>query len=246
MFSMLLRARACWTLNHTKSSMHHGPWNMHREQPSGGCQACHGIGGRVEALHLVDANPSDLRGLWEPLCPNLLKLVLLNLPAATPGQTAKAVADFLPKAPNLKELQLDFQFFDPSAWELDDLEALIVQVQSPPSKVSKLILEWCRLGDAGVRCVCRVLSRHLRDNKSGVTELSLAHCELRDIDSICDMLETPGVSLTKLDISSNALDDQQAERLAQALPLSQVKELRLRDSQISAAFPVKTEWFWGC
>merc|ERR1712176_1228632 len=35
-----------------------------------------GLGGRVETLHLVDASPSDLLGLWEPLCPRLQKMVL--------------------------------------------------------------------------------------------------------------------------------------------------------------------------
>jgi len=197
----------------------------------------------------VDASAGDLLGIWDPLCPRLQKLVLLNLPAAAPGRTAAAVAAFLPKAPNLADLQLDFQFFDPAAWELDALEALIDRVQAPPSKITKLVLEWCRLGDAGVQCVCQSLARNARrlgDLGGGVSDLSLAHCELKDVGCVCEMLETPGLPLTKLDLSSNALDDQQALRLAKALPLSKVKELRLRDSLISVPLPVKTEWFWGC
>lgn len=224
----------------------------------------------VETLHLVDAVAGDLAGLWQSACVRLRKLALLNLPAAAPGRTVALITDFLPQAPNLSELQLDFQFFDPSAWDLEALEALVGKVQAAPSKVSKLMLDWCRLGDAGVECVCRAVSRHARDvgesgasaasrsispsasavdraaDDAGITELSLAHCELRSVDSICDMLETPGVALTKLDLSSNALDDRQAVRLAQALPCSKLKELRLRDSQISVPLPVKTEWFWGC
>lgn len=130
------------------------------------------------------------------------------------------------------------------------------RIQAPPSKVAKLTLEWCRLGDAGVQCVCERLSRI---PCGAVTELSLAHCEMRDVTPVCEMLETPDLSLTKLDISSNALDDCQAARIAKALPLSQLQELRLRDSQVSIPLPVpqttltfgktaqvKTEWFWGC
>jgi hypothetical protein len=203
------------------------------------------LGGRAEVLHLVDVCPVDLRGLWEPLCPRLQKLVLLNLPASAPGRTASAVAAFLPKAPNLTDLQLDFQYFDPSAWDLEALDELVQCVQAEPSKVTKFALEWCRLGDAGVGCVCRTLAR-TSPSCGGVTELSLAHCEMRDVGSVCEMLETPGLALTKLDLSSNGLDDSQAVRLAKALPLSQVKELKLRDSQISVPLPVKVEWFWGC
>lgn len=232
-FSLLLRARA-----------------YRPEEPSPPPDAgAASLGGRCEALHLVDACAGDLQGLWEPLCPRLQKLVLLNLPAAAPGRTAAAVAAFLPKAPNLTELQLDFQFFDPNAWELEALEALVERVQAPPSKISKLMMEWCRLGDAGTRSVCQALARNVRKlgtEGGGVSELSLAHCELRDVGCICEMLETPGLPLTKLDLSSNALDDQQALRLAKALPLSKVKDLRLRDSLISVPLPVRTEWFWGC
>lgn len=204
--------------------------------------AGHGFGEKLEVAHLVDSTAQDLLGFWEPLYPRLQKLVLLNLPASSPGRTVTAVADFLPKVPNLAELQLDFQFFDPATWELDALEALVERAQAPPCKVSKLMLEWCRLGDAGVRCVCQALARHT----GSVTELSLAHCELRDVGSVCEMLETPDLPLTKLDLSSNSLDDRQATRLAKSLPHSKVKELRLRDSLISVPLPVKTSWFWGC
>jgi len=203
-----------------------------------------GLGERLETAHLVDSSPQDLLGLWEPLYPRLQKLVLLNLPATAPGRTAAAVAEFLPRAPALAELTLDFQFFDPAVWELDALEAFVECVQAPPSKVTKLMMEWCRLGDAGARCVCQALARH--HSVGSVTELSLAHCELRDASSVCEMLETPGLPLTKLDLSSNSLDDRQACTLAKSLPHSKVKELRLRDSQISVQLPVKTEWFWGC
>lgn len=202
-----------------------------------------GFGERLEVAHLVDAAPEDLHGLWEPVYPKLQKLVLLNLPAAQPGRTASAVADFLVKAPSLTELQLDFQFFDATNWDLDALEALVERVQMPPSKVAKFILDWCRLGDSGVRRVCQTFAKR---PSGAVTELSLAHSELRDVGSICEMLETPELSLTRLDLSSNALDDRQAARLAKAIPHSKLKELRLRDSLISSALPVKTEWFWGC
>jgi len=213
----------------------------------GGAQQSQGLGGCVEIVHLVDATAGDLLGLWAFACMRLQKLVLLNLPATTPGNTVTAVTKFLPRAPKLTELQLDFQFFDPSAWELEALEALVNQVQAPPSKMQKLLLEWCRLGDAGVRCVCQALARHAQQHQGhGIVELSLAHCEVRNVKSVCEMLETPGLALTKLDLSSNALDDLQASCLAQSLPLSSVKELRLRDSQISVPLPVKTEWFWGC
>mmetsp|Transcript_34773 Transcript_34773/g.108158 ORF Transcript_34773/g.108158 Transcript_34773/m.108158 type:complete len:402 (+) Transcript_34773:58-1263(+) len=209
------------------------------------------LGGRAQTLHLMDIRAGDLLGIWEPVCPRLKKLMLLNLPAVFPGRTVTAVAEFLSKVPNLTELQLDFKFFDPVHWEIDKLEMLIERVQEPPSKISKLTLEWCRLGDAGVACVCGTLARtaHALASQTppgGVTELSLAHCELRDIGSVCDMLETPGLPLTKLDLSSNHLDDEQALRLAKSLPLSKVKELRLRDSLISVPLPVKTEWFWRC
>eukprot|EP00928_Gymnodinium_smaydae_P036141 TRINITY_DN252_c0_g1_i1.p1 TRINITY_DN252_c0_g1~~TRINITY_DN252_c0_g1_i1.p1 ORF type:complete len:534 (-),score=98.39 TRINITY_DN252_c0_g1_i1:100-1587(-) len=230
---------------------------LHEAGSGGGCNgaaACQplddgnaeprGLGGRAETIHMVDVLPTDLLGLWEACCPRLKKLVLLNLPSAAPGRTALAIAAFLPKAPALSELQLDFQFFDPSAWDLEALQELVSRVQLPPSKLTKLALEWCRLGDAGVSCVCRTLARHPRKD-GGLTELSLAHSELRDIGSVCEMLEAPGLALTKLDLSSNGLEDCQAERLAESLPLSGVKELRLRDTQISIPLPVKVEWFWG-
>jgi len=208
-----------------------------------------GLGGRAETLHLVDACPGDLLGLWEPMCPRLQRLVLLNLPAAQPGRTVTAIADFLPKAPALTDLQLDFQYFDPAMWDFEPLETLVARVQAAPSKVNKFVLEWCRLGDAGARVVCGALARHAREPGSpagGVTELSLAHCDLKNVACVCDMLEAPGIALTKLDVSSNQLDDHQAVLLAKSLALSKVKELRLRDSLISVPLPVKTEWFWGC
>lgn len=34
--------------------------------------------------------------------------------------------------------------------------------KAQPSKINKLILDWCRLGDAGVRCVCNALAHHVR------------------------------------------------------------------------------------
>lgn len=204
-----------------------------------------GLGNKLEVIHLMDAAKEDLLGLWEPLYMKLNKLVLLNLPAVSPGLTARAVVAFLPKVPNLVELQLDFAFFDPPAWEAEStaLESLVKRVQMEPSKISRFVLEWCRLGDAGVRRICDTFCQH---PEGSVTELSLAHCEMRDVTSVCEMLETPGLSLTRLDLSSNSLDDCQAARLAKVLPLSQVKELRLRDSQVSVPLPVKTEWFWGC
>mmetsp|Transcript_25574 Transcript_25574/g.59543 ORF Transcript_25574/g.59543 Transcript_25574/m.59543 type:complete len:656 (-) Transcript_25574:39-2006(-) len=197
----------------------------------------------TEVLHLVDVAPEDLQGLNLSVYPQLRKLVLLNLPPATPGVTVQAIASFLGKAPNLAELQLDFQFFDPSTWELDALQAFLDRVQAPNSKITKLAMEWCRLGDAGVQRVCRSLSRH---TGGGLTELSLAHCEFRDVRSVCELLTTPGLKLKRLDLSSNSLDDRQAEKLAKALPSSSLEELRLRDSQVSLALPVKTEWWWGC
>lgn len=213
-----------------------------RASPPFGIEA-RGFGDKLEVAYLMDTTKEDLLGFWEPIYPKLSKLVLLNLPATSPGLTARAVATFLPKVPNLTELQLDFAFFDPVSWDLGALELLLEQVQAQPSKVSKLFLEWCRLGDDGVRRVCETLSRY---PAGAITELSLAHCEMRDVTTVCEMLETPDLSLTKLDLSSNTLDDCQAARLAKALPLSQVKELRLRDSQVSVPLPVKTEWFWGC
>lgn len=102
-----------------------------------------------------------MSSVW-PFCPNLQKLLLLNLPSAHPGLTAKVICSlaeicwmrgccplkfwnpadlvffhmkiivflcwvpfwcgnlfwgkFLPQAPELKELQLDFQYFDPVTW----------------------------------------------------------------------------------------------------------------------------------
>jgi len=196
----------------------------------------------TEVLHLVDVAPDDLLGLVDAAYPKLRKLVLLNLPAATPGLTVRAISSFITKAPNLEELQLDFQFFDPSTWDLDALEVFVDKVKAAPSKVTKLGMEWCRLGDAGVHRLCRALSRC----PGSITELSLAHCELRDVSSICDLLATPGLALTRLDLSSNNLDDRQAVALAKVLPTSQLVELRLRDSHVSVALPVKTEWWWGC
>lgn len=49
------------------------------------------------------------------------------------------------------------------------MDALVSRVQSEPSQVAKLVLDWCRLGDAGARCVCAALARHARDNE-GVKE----------------------------------------------------------------------------
>ena len=69
----------------------------------------------------------------------------------------------------LEELQLDFQYFDPALWDLEALDALCCRVQQEPSKVSKLVLDWCRLGDSGARCVCLALARHAREQQ-GVKE----------------------------------------------------------------------------
>lgn len=215
-----------------------------------------GIGARLQVLHLVDLYAADLLGLLPsgtegamsssaPSCPKLQKLFLLNLPSAHPGLTAKVICKFLPQAPELKELQLDFQYFDPALWDLEALEALIARVQAEPSKVSKLILDWCRLGDAGVRCVCNALARHVRAD-AGVKELSLAHCELKDLSHVCEMLETPELALTSLDLSANSFGDDEGVKLAKSLPFSSIKELRLRDSQVSERMPVKTKWSWGC
>ena len=228
---------------------------------------------RLRVLHLVDLCAADLFGLlpsgegapgpmssvW-PFCPNLQKLLLLNLPSAHPGLTAKVICKFLPQAPALKELQLDFQYFDPALWDLEALEALIARVQAQPSKINKLILDWCRLGDAGVRCVCNALAHHVRHlapeqskkcgqkegSHEGVKELSLAHCELKDLSNVCEMLETPGLALTSLDLSANSFGDDEGLKLAKSLPFSSIKELRLRDSQVSERMPVKTKWSWGC
>ncbi len=38
-------------------------------------------------------------------------------------------------------------------------------------------------------------------------ELSLAHCELKDLSNVCEMLETPGLALTSLDLSANSFGD---------------------------------------
>eukprot|EP00811_Abedinium_folium_P033915 NODE_6843_length_1632_cov_9.301661.p1 GENE.NODE_6843_length_1632_cov_9.301661~~NODE_6843_length_1632_cov_9.301661.p1 ORF type:complete len:505 (-),score=151.58 NODE_6843_length_1632_cov_9.301661:118-1440(-) len=209
------------------------------------------VGCNVQALHLLDVRPFDLFGLWEPMYTKLQKLILLNLPSTSPGDTTMSISKFLPKAPNLEELQLDFQYFPPSHWELEPLDELVTRVQQHPSKVKKLLLEWCRLGNSGVDCVCQALARNARPpndagEAEGITELSLAHCELQDILSICTMLSTPGLALTKLDLSSNGLDDSQASHLVEVLPASNIKELLLRDSHVSIPLPVKTEWFWGC
>jgi len=201
------------------------------------------LGAKLEVLFLVDAIPSDLLGLAGLVYSRLRRLVLLNLPAAGPGQSILAVTELVGKAPNLTELQMDFQYFDPASWQLESMELLVERVQCPPSKVSKLVLDWCRLGNAGVQSVCRAFARH---PAGSVTELALSHNDLRDVGCVCDMLETPSLSIVKLDLSSNAFDDIQAMRIAEALPFSKVKTLRLRDSQVSSPFPVKTEWFWGC
>eukprot|EP00439_Symbiodinium_sp_Y106_P043149 s5591_g5.t1 len=134
----------------------------------------HHVGSGLRVLHLVDLCAADLGGLLphgaipegssqdstaNPSCPHLHKLLLLNLPAAAPGLTVQVVEKFLPHAPDLKELQLDFQYFDPGFWDLEALEALIARIQVT-SKISKLVLDWCRLGDAGVRCVCAALAKH--------------------------------------------------------------------------------------
>ncbi|CAJ1448212.1 unnamed protein product [Effrenium voratum] len=220
------------------------------------------LASRLRVLHLIDLCAADLFGLFPsgsgpqgacastaPSCPNLQKLLLLNLPAAAPGLTVQVISKFLPLAPDLKELQLDFQYFDPAFWDQEALEALITKVQAPPSKIRKLVLDWCRLGDAGVRCVCAAVARHCGTDpaKSGsVRELSLAHCELKDLAPVCEMLETPGCPLTCLDLSANGFGDEEAVKLAKSLPLSKVKELRLRDSQVSERMPVKTKWSWSC
>eukprot|EP00913_Durusdinium_trenchii_P010159 g9526.t1 len=65
---------------------------------------------------------------------------------ATPtsgGQTplSQVICKFLPQAPELKELQLDFQYFDPALWDLESLEALVARVQAAPSKITKLVLD---------------------------------------------------------------------------------------------------------
>merc|ERR1719254_60457 len=76
-------------------------WSPTHGQPQG-------LGGRVETLHLVDATSGDLFGLWELTCSKLQKLVLLNLPSVAPGRTVSLVTEFLPRTPELVELQLDF------------------------------------------------------------------------------------------------------------------------------------------
>ncbi|CAE7018088.1 unnamed protein product [Symbiodinium microadriaticum] len=236
------------------------------------------IGSGLRVLHLVDLCAADLSGLLphgaipegysqhsasNPSCPNLHKLLLLNLPAAAPGLTVQVVEKFLSHAPDLKELQLDFQYFDPGFWDLEALEALVARIQVT-SKISKLVLDWCRLGDAGVRCVCAALAKHTSnfclagnhigdglcrekcvESKTGVKELSLAHCELKDLTSVCEMLETPGLALTSLDLSANGFGDEEGLKLARSLQLSSIKELRLRDSQVSERMPVKTKWSWS-
>eukprot|EP00812_Abedinium_dasypus_P009267 NODE_296_length_1691_cov_322.152200.p1 GENE.NODE_296_length_1691_cov_322.152200~~NODE_296_length_1691_cov_322.152200.p1 ORF type:complete len:496 (+),score=102.32 NODE_296_length_1691_cov_322.152200:3-1490(+) len=245
-FSLLLRARA--TVRRHKDAADPQADLASTAAPGADTQS---MGCRVEVLQLLDLCAVDLHGLWEPLYSKLQRLILLNLPSPAPGETTMAVSKFLPKAPNLEELQLDFQYFDPSLWELEPLDELVSIVQKRPSKIRKLVLEWCRLGDAGVDCVCQALARHTRqpdgisETGGGVEELSLAHCELRDTSSVCALLATPGLALTKLDISSNGLGDCQARRLAEVLPVSNVKELLLRDSQVSIPLPVKTKWFWG-
>ncbi|CAK9009796.1 unnamed protein product [Durusdinium trenchii] len=226
---------------------------------SRGCAGA--LGERLRVLHLVDLCAGDLFGLLPsgaegsssttpssatptPFCPSLQKLLLLNLPSAAPGLTAQVICKFLPQAPELKELQLDFQYFDPALWDLESLEALVARVQAAPSKITKLVLDWCRLGDAGVRCVCAALARHARQ-RGEEAELSLAHCELKDLSHVCEMLETPGLALTSLDLSANSFGDEEGLKLAKSLPLSTIKELRLRDSQVSARMPVKTKWSWS-
>merc|ERR1719217_460280 len=74
-------------------------------------------------------------------------------------------------------------------------------------------MEWCRLGDAGCAAVCTALQRN---PKGSVTELSLAHCELRDVAPLAELLRSTH-SLTKLDLSGNLLDDKAVEILAAAL-----------------------------
>lgn len=50
------------------------------------------------------------------------------------------------------------------------------------------------------------LSEDLRP-LSPAEELSLAHCELKDLSNVCEMLETPGLALTSLDLSANSFGD---------------------------------------
>ena len=38
-------------------------------------------------------------------------------------------------------------------------------------------------------------------------ELSLAHCEVKDLSYVCEMLETPELALTSLDLSANSFGD---------------------------------------
>lgn len=250
-FSLLLRAR-----QHSFPADHSKDGAASPDVAASPVDAVDGIGARLQVLHLVDLYAADLLGLLPsgtegpisssaPSCPKLQKLFLLNLPSAHPGLTAKVICKFLPQAPELKELQLDFQYFDPALWDLEALDGLIARVQAEPSKVSKLILDWCRLGDAGVKCVCTALARHVRAN-AGVKELSLAHCELKDLSYVCEMLETPELALTSLDLSANSFGDDEGIKLAKSLPFSSIKELRLRDSQVSERMPVKTKWSWGC
>ena len=48
-------------------------------------------------------------------------------------------------------------------------------------------------------------------------ELSLAHCELKDLSHVCEMLETPELALTSLDLSANSFGDDEGGGLGVAM-----------------------------
>lgn len=62
------------------------------------------------------------------------------------------VSDFPPQ----HSLQIILHWFEKSSC------TGLKSCKAQPSKINKLILDWCRLGDAGVRCVCNALAHHVQ------------------------------------------------------------------------------------
>lgn len=194
---------------------------------------------RLETIHLMEADPFALGGV-PCMLTNLTRLVLLNLPKdPTPNEVLEMVASVPKRAPRLSHLQIDFAYFSPSLWDLDRLELTLEQIASLPT-LKSLILDWSRLGDQGCERVCRALTHN-----HSVTELSMAHCELRQAGPLAALLRA-SQSLKTIDLSANNLDDKGAQILAEAMSQSSLRECRMRDSHVSLPLPVKTEWYWGC
>ena len=61
-------------------------------------------------------------------------------------------------------------------------------------------------------------------------ELSLAHCEVKDLSYVCEMLETPELALTSLDLSANSFGDDEGALAGGSHGGSPVDEIKWRIS----------------